>query len=182
MPQHSYRPQCPVWRICFVYATEVSKGKKKPSLVVVLLSWSQRANQKDQGGSPLVLSLCAVVTRLPVCCCCYASGSSEGNRFTWRAQNKHATTEGFFVFGYLIGLEVLTTNPTRATQLEHTIISYQWIQTGSGRNPFCGTRSRRVMVGMLSCHENCLNPVPSLPLSKWSTACTAVTTHPQLSL
>ena len=76
----------------------------------------------------MVLSRCAVVTRLPVCCC-IAFGSLEGTKFTWTGQNKHNPTEG--ILQYLIGMEeeVLTTNPTRATLLEHRIISYQWIDS-----------------------------------------------------
>lgn len=67
-----------------------------------------------------------------------------------------------FVVRYLIVLEeeVLTTNPARATQREHTIISYQWIEQ-QWEKAFCGTRTR-VMVGMFSCHEHCFGTA-SLP-------------------
>lgn len=73
-----------------------------------------------------------------------------------RMDGSKQTRRYWGIFQYVIGLEVevQTTNPTRATQLEHTIISYQWIDR-HWEKAFNGTRSG-VMVGMLSCHEHTL--------------------------
>lgn len=89
----TYRPQCQVWMILFVHATEVSKGKKVPQLWLVFKVGAKEPIRRIRVDHHW---FCLDVLWSPDCQS--AAGSSEGNRFTWMVQNKHTRTESFFVF------------------------------------------------------------------------------------
>lgn len=134
----SYRPQRPVWKISFVHAAEVSKGKK-----CLTCGWAFKLEPESQ-----LKGLGWITTGFVSMCCGHQIASLllycfwllGGQQVHMDGSKQTRPCCGILRLQYLIGHkeEVLTTNPTRATQP----------RTYNYKKAFHGMRSR-AMVGML---------------------------------